>query len=83
MDTRVDEVADGVYRLSTFVPEIGPLGLTINQYLVTGDEPLLFHTGPRQMFPQVREAAARVIDPASLRWITFGHFEADECGSMN
>ncbi len=83
MDTRVAEIADGVYRLSTFVPEVGPLGLTFNQFLVVGDEPLLFHTGPRRMFPLVREAAARVIDPASLRWITFGHFEADECGAMN
>lgn len=83
MDTRVSEIADGVYRLSTFVPEVGPLGLIFNQFLVLGDEPLLFHTGPRRMFPQVQEAAARVIDTASLRWITFGHYEADECGSMN
>ena len=83
MDTHVAEIADGVYRLSTFVPEVGPLGLTFNQFLVVGDEPLLFHTGPRRMFPLVREAAARVIDPASLRWIAFGHFEADECGAMN
>lgn len=83
MDTHVSEIADGVYRLSTFVPEVGPLGLTFNQFLVIGDEPLLFHTGPRRMFPLVREAAARVIDPASLRWIAFGHFEADECGAMN
>lgn len=83
METRVAEIADGVYRLSTFVPEVGPLGLTFNQFLVIGDEPLLFHTGPRRMFPLVREAAARVVDPATLRWITFGHFEADECGAMN
>ena len=83
METRVAEIADGVYRLSTFVPEVGPPGLTFNQFLVIGEETLLFHTGPRRMFPLVREAAARVIDPASLRWITFGHFEADECGSMN
>lgn len=83
METRVAEIADGVYRLSTFVKEVGPLGLTFNQFLVIGDEPLLFHTGPRRMFPQVREAAARVIEPANLRWITFGHFESDECGAMN
>lgn len=83
MQTRVHEIADGVFRLSTFVPEVGPTGLTFNQFLVTGDEPLLFHTGLRRMFPLVREAVAGVIDPASLRWITFGHYEADECGSMN
>jgi flavorubredoxin len=84
MDTRVDEIADGIYRLSTFVPEVAaPAGFTFNQFLVTGDEPLLFHTGPRRMFPAVREALARVIAPESLRWISFGHFEADECGAMN
>src|SRR5687768_15192005 len=83
MQTRVAEIADGVYRLSTFVPEVGPGGLTFNQFLVLGDEPLLFHTGPRRMFPLVLEAASRVMAPERLRWITFGHFEADECGSMN
>lgn len=84
METRVAEIADGIFRLSTFVPGIdAPLGLTFNQFLVIGDEPLIFHTGLRRMFPQVREAAARVIEPARLRWITFGHYEADECGAMN
>ena len=57
METRIDEIADGIYRLSTFVPEIAPpAGLTFNQFLVLGDEPLLFHTGLRRMFPLVREA---------------------------
>lgn len=83
MDTHVAEIADGIYRLSTFVPQVGPLGLTFNQFLVLGDEPLLFHTGPRRMFPHVREAAARVIATDNLRWITFGHYESDECGAMN
>ena len=83
MQTRLAEIADGVYRLSTFVPEVGPDGLTFNQFLVLGDEPLMFHTGPRRMFPLVREAASRLIAPEGLRWITFGHFEADECGAMN
>lgn len=83
MQTRVAEIADGVYRLSTFVPEVGPGGLTFNQFLVLGDEPLLFHTGLRRMFPLVREAASRLIAPERLRWITFGHYEADECGAMN
>lgn len=84
METRINEIASGIYRLSTFVPEIAaPAGFTFNQFLVRGEEPLLFHTGLRNMFPLVREAVARLIDPAQLRWITFGHYEADECGAMN
>ena len=84
MQTRIAEIADGIHRLSTFVPEIAaPAGFTFNQFLVLGDEPLLFHTGPRRMFPLVREAVARLVAVNSLRWITFGHVEADECGSMN
>jgi flavorubredoxin len=84
METRTDEIADGIYRLSTFVPEIGPpAGFTFNQFLILGDEPLLFHTGPRRMFPLVRQALGRIIPPERLRWITFGHYEADECGAMN
>jgi flavorubredoxin len=84
MDTRINEIANGIYRLSTFVPEIAPpAGMNFNQFLVLGDEPLLFHTGPRQMFPLVREAVSRLIAPERLRWITFGHYESDECGAMN
>jgi flavorubredoxin len=84
METNVTEIADGIYRFSTYVAEIAPpAGFTFNQFLVLGDEPLLFHTGPRRMFPLVRTAMARVMDPATLRWITFGHVEADECGAMN
>jgi flavorubredoxin len=83
MQTRVHEIADHVYRLSTYVAEAGPTGLTFNQFVVLADAPLIFHTGPRRMFPLVREAVAQLIDPAALRWITFGHYEADECGSMN
>lgn len=84
MDTWIAEIAEGIYRLSTFVPEIAPpAGFTFNQFLVLGDEPLLFHTGLRRMFPQVRDALARVLPPERLRWIAFGHYEADECGAMN
>jgi flavorubredoxin len=83
METQLDEIADGIFRLSTFVPDIGPTGFTFNQFLVQGEEPLLFHTGPRAMFPNVSEAISRVLPVASLRWITFGHVEADECGAMN
>ena len=83
MQTTVDEIADGIYRFSTCVPEVAPGGFTFNQFLVAADEPLLFHTGPRGMFPLVAEAVAKVVPVESLRWITFGHVESDECGSMN
>lgn len=83
MNTTIDEIADRVYRLSTFIPEVEPSGLTFNQFLILGDEPLLFHTGMRGLFPLVHEAVARLMPPENLRWISFGHYEADECGSMN
>jgi len=84
METKINEIADGIYRLSTFVPVVAPpAGFTFNQFLVLGDEPLLFHTGPRQMFSLVRSAIGRIVPPEQLRWITFGHYEADECGAMN
>jgi flavorubredoxin len=84
MDTRISEIAAGIYRLSTFVPDIAPpAGFTFNQFLVLGDEPLMFHTGLRKMFALNRDALARIIPPERLRWISFGHFEADECGAMN
>jgi flavorubredoxin len=84
METKIDQIADGVYRLSTFVPGVaGPAGLTFNQFLVDADEPLLFHCGQRSLFPSVSAAVSRIIDLARLRWVTFSHVEADECGSMN
>ncbi len=84
METRISEIADGIYRISTFVPDIAPpAGFTFNQFLVLGDEPLMFHTGLRKMFPLNRDAVSRLIPPERLRWIAFGHFEADECGAMN
>ena len=84
METKISEIADGIYRLSTFVPDIAPpAGFTFNQFLVLGDEPLMFHTGLRKMFPLNRDAVSRIIPPERLRWIAFGHFEADECGAMN
>jgi flavorubredoxin len=83
MQTKLDEIADGIYRLSTCVPDAAPGGFTFNQFLVVADEPLLFHTGPRRMFPLVSEAIARVMPLSKLRWITFGHLESDECGAMN
>ncbi len=84
METKINEIADGIYRLSTFVPDIAPpAGFTFNQFLVLGDEPLMFHTGLRRMFALNRDALARIIPPEKLRWIAYGHFEADECGAMN
>jgi flavorubredoxin len=81
--TNVHEVADGIYRINTPVGIEGAGGFTFNQYLIMDDEPLLFHTGPRKMFPLVREAVASVLGAQSLRYIAFSHVEADECGSLN
>jgi glyoxylase-like metal-dependent hydrolase (beta-lactamase superfamily II) len=83
--TNVHEVASGIYRISTPVPpSVIPGGFTFNQYLVVDDAPLLFHTGPRSMFPWVREAVAHVLgDVSRLRYVGFSHIESDECGSMN
>ena len=83
MDVRIDEIADRIYRFSSFVPDIGPTGFTFNQYLIDDEQPLLFHTGLRHMFPQVAEAIGSITPITTLRWVTFGHIEADECGSMN
>jgi flavorubredoxin len=76
----ITEVAPDVYRVSVFAPQ---LNLQFNHFLVKDDEPLLFHTGLRGMFPEVREAVAQVLDPSRLRWIGFSHFESDECGALN
>jgi flavorubredoxin len=84
METRIDEIADRIYRISTFVPEIAePAGFTFNQFLLDAEEPLLFHTGMRQLFPFVSEAISKIMPVDRLRWIAFGHVEADECGAMN
>jgi flavorubredoxin len=84
METRIDEIAEGIYRLSTYVGEIAPpAGFTFNQVLVRADEPLLFHCGMRGLFPSVSAALARLMPVERLRWVSFGHVEADECGAMN
>jgi flavorubredoxin len=84
MDTRIDEIGAGLYRLSTFVPHIAPpAGFTFNQFLVMGEEPLLFHLGHRKTFPSTAAALSRVLPLEKLRWLSFGHVEADECGAMN
>jgi flavorubredoxin len=82
--TNVHEIADGVYRINTPVSIAGgPGGFSFNQYLIVDDEPLLFHTGLRKMFPLVREAVSSVLPVEHLRYIAFSHVEADECGSLN
>ena len=82
--TRIDEIADGIYRISTPVPPSPalPPGFTFNQILIVDDDSLLFHTGPRRMFPLVRQALASVLPPERLRWVAFSHVEGDECGSL-
>ena len=84
METRIDEIADKIYRLCTLVPGTGgSAGFTFNQFLIDADEALLFHTGMRSLFAPVSTAAAKIIDLNRLRWITYSHAEADECGSLN
>ncbi len=81
--TNVHEVADGIYRISTPIRIEGAGGFTFNQYLIVDDAPLLFHTGLRRLFPLVREAVASVLPVDELRYVSFSHVEADECGSLN
>lgn len=80
MEHRLTEVAEDIHQLTTYIADID---FSLNQYLVTADEPLLFHTGMRQMYPMVSETVSRILPINTLRWIAFGHVEADECGSMN
>jgi flavorubredoxin len=81
--TNLHEIAPGIYRINTPLALPDGAGFSFNQYLVADDEPLLFHTGPRRMFPLVAEAITRILPLAELRYIAFSHFEADECGSLN
>ena len=83
MKTEVSEIADKIYRLSTFVPQVGPTGFTFNQFLIDADEPLLFHYGQRALFPLISDAVKRVIPLDRLRWTTCSHVEADESGALN
>lgn len=78
--TNITEIAPDTFRINTFIPESN---LGFSQFLVRDEEPLLFHTGMRALFPTVCEAVSKLIDPATLRWVGFSHFEADECGSLN
>ncbi len=80
--TNIQEVADGVFRINTPLKDVLG-GFSFNQYLVIDDEPLLFHTGPRRLFPLVREAVQSVMPVTKLKYVAFSHFEADECGALN
>ena len=82
--TTTTEIAQGIHRISTYVPDGPPGGITFNQFVVMGDEPLLFHTGTRRLFPSVRDAVADIVDPTSIRWISSGHASRpDEYGALN
>ena len=83
MDTTVDEIAPDIFRLSTHIPDVGPDGMSFNQFLVRDEQPFLFHTGMRGLYPLVSAAIGRVLPLDTLRWVGFGHVEADECGAMN
>ncbi|HJX91897.1 MAG TPA: hypothetical protein VJ372_15460 [Pyrinomonadaceae bacterium] len=76
----ITEIAPDFFRISTYIPEID---LQFNQFLVKDEEPLLFHSGMKALFPIVRDAVGTIMDPSKIRWIGFSHFEADECGSLN
>jgi len=81
--TNVHEIAPGVYRINTPVDIPGGPSFNFNQYLIADDEPLVFHTGPRRLFPLVAEAIGKVLPIHTLRHVAFSHVEADECGSLN
>lgn len=80
MSARIDEIAPDVHRISIYAPDFN---LEFNHFLVRDQEPLLYHAGMRGMFPELKQAVARLIDPAELRWIGYSHFEVDECGGLN
>ena len=79
MTSRVDEVADGIYRISTWWPDYG---ISMNQFVIVDERPALIHTGTHQLYDQVKSAVAQVMDPAKLAYVVVPHFEADECGGM-
>ena len=83
-NTITTDIAPGIFRISTYRPDGPPGGITFNQFLVLGDDPLLFHTGTRQLFPAVRDAVSGVVDPTAIRWISSGHASRpDEYGALS
>jgi len=84
MDIRTDEIAERIYRVSVFLPQgAAGAGFMFNHFLIDDEEPLLFHCGLRKMFPLISTEVGKIVPLSRLRWLSFGHFEADECGSMN
>ena len=83
METTVDEIGDGIFRLSTWIEGVTEQGFTFNQFVLTGEDSFLCHTGQRFLFGDVSRAVSRIVPLDRLRWISFGHIEADECGAMN
>ena len=83
MKTEIAEIADRIYRLSTFISRVGPTGLTYNQFLIDAEEPLLFHYGQRSLFPLISAAVKEVMPLERLRWLTCSHVESDEAGALN
>jgi len=83
IQTRIDQISDRIYRISTCIPEAAPGGFTYHQFLIDADDPLLYHTGMRALFPAVAAAIETVMPLARLRWIAFARLEADECGAVN
>ena len=78
--TAINEIAPDLFRLSVYVPQFD---MQFNHFLVRDEEPLLFHAGFKRMFPVLREAVGRVMDPTKLRHVAWSHFESDECGALN
>jgi flavorubredoxin len=81
--TNTNEIVEGIYRINTPIRIPGAGQFNFNQYLIVDEEPMLFHTGPRKLFPLVRDAIAQVMDIERLRYVALSHFEADECGALN
>jgi flavorubredoxin len=83
MKTSLDEIADGIFQISTFLPDVGEWGFTLNQFLIRADEPLLFHCGPKWLFENMLEFASRVTKMHRLQYLAFSHVESDECGALD
>lgn len=81
--TRIDEIADGLFRISTALPELLPTGFTFNQFLLKDERPLLFHAGPRSLFQAIKAAVAKVLPPEDLAYVAYSHHEADENGALD
>ena len=83
MKTTVDEIAPDIFRISSLIPDVAPGGFSFNQFLIRGEQPFLYHTGMRALYPLVSDAIRSLMPLDDLRWISFAHVEADECGAMN